>query len=970
MAILTRLSTTVTSRYYPVPDSIDAFFLDGRLAGRRETRSADVTSDKEEKAFLLSVFSHAPAPGWDSASTPSFEEPLDALCTEIKEGRKTLDDEIGNIINTAVAVTGRMRLQNSQMRSPYFTGLIIKDGEAFAVTMGKGLAFLYRDDTLYPLTAADISMEPIDTTHNKVDSFYNYCAAKTATAMCSNIAQLRMDDCLILCSQTVYDALGQRELLRILDEAHDQSDAAGTIMTEAAAKLPGVPMQFMISFVESVEEPAKGGFFGFGKRRKARRDEDDDYESDDYVSSPVPATAASAAPLDWDDEDEGHSPAKPSEKVIPLPTTIFDFETPGMTGAVGGSTATPVPMTPNAAKVTNELPVVPSFFDEVPPSYNAAKVIQDIPEAQSEPAVDPASSEKKVVFFEDEAVSSEENGAVSADNDSDDFDMKIYGAVAQETAVPSYFADVPAEEAPSPEVQQKQDVSVSVPEKQEKVNSEDLPWFAPAEDSAPAGITFVPDEGGKANAVFYDIPEADAGPSSAHSSFGATPVQEPSMYQESPREQEPAQVPVRPQQVPDYQNTQNTVHIPAAEVDAGYSFVKKPVDVQPTPTPPSVPVTQSTFRENGETDADGFFIPFESGDQPQPIRYTEDDIPDMPIYDAPVTPPSYPEGGYRPTGYDPAGAYARGTYDLGNDERDWDAGASYVMSQNSQPSAPDAYQSFDNSAANQPQFPQNDAQQNGFYGHGDGAYMNQAPVEGYRQDGYQTVNPYEQQEYRPQYQNQQRAPQNSGNPAQRDSYQTDRRPQANRNPQNRPSGNRGNGAPSGRRPYADPERSFDFDGSDSGFQKNKIIMIVLAGLCLLFLIILIWAISNGSGGGNPVQTTPPSQAPNIPVNTTIPTESEDVFGTTLPEETPPPDGPQRPEPTAGFTFTEHLGYRTWWDFFKRIYNIDIRKSDSVIKEEDYLKQIREYNNLPADYEGTPGDSVEAPPVEYFQPTTV
>ena len=56
MAKLTRLATTVTARYYPAPDITDAFFLDGRLSGKREARAADITVDKEERGFFLSVF--------------------------------------------------------------------------------------------------------------------------------------------------------------------------------------------------------------------------------------------------------------------------------------------------------------------------------------------------------------------------------------------------------------------------------------------------------------------------------------------------------------------------------------------------------------------------------------------------------------------------------------------------------------------------------------------------------------------------------------------------------------------------------------------------------------------------------------------------------------------------------------------------------------------------------------------------
>ena len=300
MAKLTRLATTVTARYYSASDVTDAFYLDGRLSGKREARSADITVDKEDRGFFFSVFSHATVPGRDPAAEPAYAMPLKKLFNEIKTGRKALDDEIGELVNTAVAVTGRMKLQADNTRSPFFAGVMVKDTEAFAITMGKGLAFLYRDDTLFPLTATDLPIEAVNAQKQKVDNFYNYCATKTATALCSNIAQLKMDDCIILCNREIYDALGQHELLRILYEAEDQCDAAGIIITEAAAKVPGVPLQMMISFVEGVSAQEKSGLFGFGKKKRQQsynEAEDDAIEVPIVSAAPVMTAAAAAVPV-------------------------------------------------------------------------------------------------------------------------------------------------------------------------------------------------------------------------------------------------------------------------------------------------------------------------------------------------------------------------------------------------------------------------------------------------------------------------------------------------------------------------------------------------------------------------------------------------------------------------------------------------------------------------------------------------
>ena len=46
MATLTRLASTLTAKYFPSSSLTDAFYMDGRLNGKRETKQADITIDK------------------------------------------------------------------------------------------------------------------------------------------------------------------------------------------------------------------------------------------------------------------------------------------------------------------------------------------------------------------------------------------------------------------------------------------------------------------------------------------------------------------------------------------------------------------------------------------------------------------------------------------------------------------------------------------------------------------------------------------------------------------------------------------------------------------------------------------------------------------------------------------------------------------------------------------------------------
>lgn len=293
MAVLTNLASTLTARYFPSKTLTDAFYLDGRLFGKREARQADITIEKNERGYFLSVFAHPKLSNYEPGMMPPYEPELRGTCNEVKFGHKEIDEMIEGFLTTAVDVTGKARIADDDDRSPYFSGIIVRDSEAFAVTIGTGLAFLYRDDTLYPLTDAGIPMEPIDAKGNRVADFLYFCSSKTANALWSNFFTLAQDDCIILCNKEVYDALGQREILRILDEADDQCDAAGVIITQASARMPDVPMQFAISFVEDVVSDEKKGLFGF--RKKVKEEDTSDMSIQSTFDGGLVGAAANAA---------------------------------------------------------------------------------------------------------------------------------------------------------------------------------------------------------------------------------------------------------------------------------------------------------------------------------------------------------------------------------------------------------------------------------------------------------------------------------------------------------------------------------------------------------------------------------------------------------------------------------------------------------------------------------------------------
>lgn len=292
----TRLATTVNARYFPDEHITDAYYLDGRFTGKRETRAADSTNDREDRGFLFALFSYQTELGERPADAP-FASTVAGLSEAVNRSSQPIDSQINDLADLAVEVGGKATLPQPGVRQTYFSGVMVKDGEIAAVTTNSGCAFLYRGDVLYPLTAGEFNLEAIDMNGNPVDHLNDYSAGVAGTIRYSNVAELMQNDCLVLCNKEVLEILGQREILRLLNEAEDQEDAAANIITAASAKQPGTPVQMMISFVEYIqpqEKPGRG-FFSTGQVPAVQADSfPEPMYREERASGPAAAAAAAA----------------------------------------------------------------------------------------------------------------------------------------------------------------------------------------------------------------------------------------------------------------------------------------------------------------------------------------------------------------------------------------------------------------------------------------------------------------------------------------------------------------------------------------------------------------------------------------------------------------------------------------------------------------------------------------------------
>ena len=976
MAKQTRLATTLTARYFPTAELTDAFYMDGRVTSKTVARSADLTNDKEDRGFFFSVFSHQTIPDQDPNALPPYEPFLRRLGTELKAGRRSLDDSIGEMVNTAVSITGKMKIQQDNSRAPFFAGVMVKDGEAFASTIGKGLAFLYRDDTLYPMTATDIRIDAINTARQKVDNFYNFCATKTAPALCSNIAQLKLDDCIILCNREVYEALGQQELLRILYDAEDQSDAASVVITEAAAKLPGVPLQFMISFVEDITSSERGGLFGFGRKKK-KAAQQEDYDDEYNVAPPVPLDSPKKA----DDEpapgamlfgDEKEKEKTPEAKAIETTAVIPPVGTAADAIASLGAETASKAAAASAAGVAAGSSVDDAINTPIPEPPLSFGDISDLMKDNTgvTPAVVKEAPKAEVKAEENDEVTKVVPFVNSFDKAAAELEAKT--AETAETAA----------ESQSPFVLQKKTEEVKKDEPFVAVKNEDNPFFkaaVKAQNESEAPIREASDEasfevGGESRAE-----EADTGA--------------PLYIGDELFTGKPSAETAEKQNVAGTEQTSGAVppaFVAETEEDAPLVFeaedeVKKPMNDEPEysndpkefdETPLFFGDAESSAEDQYETHegypsdyAEGmapseevpgsgeFVIPFASGDATNNATASADDVPEMPLYEAPsYVPPTYPTNSDTPVGYEDTGVYARGSYTVDEDE----AAPSQFVNPAPAPASP-----FVN--LDQPDFA------------GASSSYYDEPTQEIPAVTEADYDPYASSAAAPQYDFDNPPPSvadlfdiaptgapSAAEPAassipaymqQGEAVRPGSVPGVKRPQQPQRPGNRPNTQPARRRPDTIDD---GFDSGDENFGSSYLpfVLAAVSLICLIIIIVLIVK-SCGSSKSSTVDTS---------VSDTAITDISGSTSDTVPTDTTPVVPDTKPstenDPIGVYTFSSKTGCRTWWDLFHSVYGLDIES-----ESDPRVTTILTYNGLDASFKPTDGAQVKLPPAAMINSTT-
>ena len=126
------------------------------------------------------------------------------------------------------------------------------------------MLFRSRNNALFPLTTCDTDLVNADYHGNPVEHMTDFAAGIAGTIRYSNIAQVQTQDILIICNKEVFDAIGQRDLIKILYENDDIGEAASEIIDNARENNSNDSLQILLAHIDDVIPADRTGRLNLG----------------------------------------------------------------------------------------------------------------------------------------------------------------------------------------------------------------------------------------------------------------------------------------------------------------------------------------------------------------------------------------------------------------------------------------------------------------------------------------------------------------------------------------------------------------------------------------------------------------------------------------------------------------------------------------------------------------------------------
>ena len=399
--------------------------------------------------------------------------------------------------------------------------------------------------------------------------------------------------------------------------------------------------------------------------------------------------------------------------------------------------------------------------------------------------------------------------------------------------------------------------------------------------------------------------------------------------------------------------------------------------------------------------SDDFVIPFASTEAPNNATASSNDIPEMPIYEAPsYTPPTYPTNSDTPVGYEDTGVYARGSYEVDEDEANPAERISPFVdaSAAASPFVSEATPAFGDTSFGGMEIPTQEAPSYEAPSYETPTFVADEPAADV--SGYTAFDNNEPSGDIPSYVDQ-GAPAaqydlNNPPPAVADLFDFDTpatspaeqittaaapspvppymQQSGAVRPGNIPGVSRRPASPNAQRssrPNTQGRRRMDTidDGFDNGEgQGTNYLPYVLAAVSVICLIIIISLLAKSCSDSKKKKAAKDTSEVNASVidpdtSDSTPEDTSDPAATTPPADTTPDPGAVSTDPIGVFVFSDKSGCRTWWDLFNTVYGIKIESETDA-----RVTTILTYNGLDTSYVPKAGDEIKLPPAAMLQGT--
>ncbi|NLZ69902.1 MAG: hypothetical protein GX907_01005 [Clostridiaceae bacterium] len=258
MSKTTRISAAIASQLSPTAGFVESYYMDGRVVNLRN-RFTELVIDREQSSSCYALYGTRIYQQNFARTIELANDLMRRLSILIGAAvNEKVDEYSPDLFQTAWELTSLdATAPTDSGEQPWFSGFIVLNGGISALTMGDGVALLYRDDILYPLTKSNFRIQPYDYHNNTVDNIDYYTFDGHRIAKHSQTFLLKPNDRVILGRGKVFSQIGQKDLLKIAHEAFDESEVINDYLGILDNRAPDLPVQIAVANIMPMAVPQR-----------------------------------------------------------------------------------------------------------------------------------------------------------------------------------------------------------------------------------------------------------------------------------------------------------------------------------------------------------------------------------------------------------------------------------------------------------------------------------------------------------------------------------------------------------------------------------------------------------------------------------------------------------------------------------------------------------------------------------------